>query len=325
MSKMKALLILLLTTNVMALTLKVGVLTPEGTNWAKNLKKMAKAIKKETNGEVKVKFYFGGSQGDEPDVLRKIRVGQLHGGVFTAKTLGDINGDVRVVEIPFNFFHNRKKALKTLDDLTPFLNKKINESNFVNLGFFDIGMVYFVSKTKISSIDSLKGVKIWSWEGDPLVETILEEMKLVSVQLPLPDVLSSLSTGIIEAAYAPPLAILSMQWNTKVKYLIDFPLTMSVGAFLVNDKVFKKISPENQKKVLRISKKYIDLVKATNEKDNQDALDLMKASGVEFVKFSEADIKRGHEVREVTIKKLKGKLFSEEAYQRLEKSLKAQK
>ncbi|MFG1492638.1 TRAP transporter substrate-binding protein DctP [Halobacteriovorax sp. ZH4_bin.1] len=325
MSKLKALLILLLTTNVMALTLKVGVLTPEGTNWAKNLKKMAKAIKKETNGEVKVKFYFGGSQGDEPDVLRKIRVGQLHGGVFTAKTLGDINGDVRVVEIPFNFFHDRKKALKTLDDLTPFLNKKINESNFVNLGFFDIGMVYFVSKTKISSIDSLKGVKIWSWEGDPLVETILEEMKLVSVQLPLPDVLSSLSTGIIEAAYAPPLAILSMQWNTKVKYLIDFPLTMSVGAFLVNDKVFKKISPANQKKVLAISKKYIDLVKATNEKDNQDALDLMKASGVEFVKFSEADIKRGYEVREATIKKLKGKLFSEEAYKRLEKSLKAQK
>lgn len=318
---MKILLALLLTTNIFALTLKVGVLTPEGTNWANNLKKMAKAIKKETNGEVKVKFYFGGSQGDEPDVLRKIRVGQLHGGVFTAKTLGDINGDVRVLELPFTFFHDRTKVLKAMDDLTPFLNTSINKSGFENLGFFDIGMVYFVSKNKIASLDNLKGVKIWSWEGDPLVAAILDEMKLVSVPLPLPDVLSSLSTGIIEAAYAPPLAILSMQWNTKVKYLIDFPLSTSMGAFLVSNKVFAKISPENQKKVRELSKKYIDIVKSTNQKDNQDALDLMKQSGVEFVKLGDADIARGKQVRQATIKKLKGKLFSEEAFKRLEKSL----
>ncbi len=323
MNFFRLLIALFITSNIFALTLKVGVLTPEGTNWANNLKKMAKAIKKETNGEVKVKFYFGGSQGDEPDVLRKIRVGQLHGGVFTAKTLGDINGDVRVLEIPFTFYHDRQKVLKAMDDLTPFLNKRINESKFVNLGFFDIGMVYFVSKNKIASLDNLKGVKIWSWEGDPLVEAIMDEMKLVSVQLPLPDVLSSLSTGIIEAAYAPPLAILSMQWNTKVKYLIDFPLTTSMGAFLVTDKIFKKISPANQKKVLEISKKYIDIVKSTNDKDNKDALDLMKQSGVEFVKFSQADIDNAVKVRAAVVKKLKGKLFSNEAYERLEKSLKS--
>lgn len=319
---LKLSLTLLVTFNLYALTLKVGVLTPEGTNWAKNLKKMAKAIKKETNGKVKVKFYFGGSQGDEPDVLRKIRVGQLHGGVFTAKTLGDINGDIRVLEIPFTFYHDRKKALTAIDDLTPFLNQGIEAKSFVNLGFFDIGMVYFVSKNKIASLENLQGVKIWSWEGDPLVEAILDEMKLVSVPLPLPDVLSSLSTGIIEAAYAPPLAILSMQWNTKVKYLIDFPLTTSIGAFLVSNKAFKRISPENQKIVMKVAKKYIDEVKATNEKDNQDSLDLMKKSGVEFVKFSDAEIQNAVKVREATVKKLKGKLFSDKAYELLEKSLK---
>ena len=285
------------------------------------MKMLAKEVKKETDGKVKFKFYFGGSQGDEPDVLRKIRVGQLHGGVFTAKSLGDINGDVRVLELPFTFFHDRKKVLKAMDDLTPFLNKRINESKFVNLGFFDIGMVYFVSKKKIESLDNLTGVKIWSWEGDPLVQSILDEMKLVSVPLPLPDVLSSLSTGIIEAAYAPPLAILSMQWNTKIKYLIDFPLSTSMGAFLITDKIFKKISAANQKKLVSISKKYIDIVKASNDKDNQDALDLMKQSGVEFVKLGDADITNGKKVRAATIEKLKGKLFSAEALRLLEKSL----
>ena len=73
----------LLCANTFGVTLKVGVLAPEGTNWSNSLKKMAKEIREKTNKKVKIKFYFGGSQGDEPDVLRKIRVGQLHGGIFT--------------------------------------------------------------------------------------------------------------------------------------------------------------------------------------------------------------------------------------------------
>ena len=102
----------------MGATIKIGVLAPEGTSWAIALKKMAKEVKKETKGKVKFKIYFGGAQGDEPDVLRKIRVGQLHGGMFTGKTLGDINGDVRVMELPFTFYHDRKKALKTLSKIS---------------------------------------------------------------------------------------------------------------------------------------------------------------------------------------------------------------
>ena len=115
-----------------------------------------------------------------------------------------------------------------------------------NLGFFEIGNVYFVSQKKTDSLKSMMGVKIWSWEGDELVSTMIESMKFVSVPLPLPDVLSSLSTGIIEAAYAPPLGILSLQWNTKIKYLIDFPTAFSIGALLISKKSWDKISAKDQ-------------------------------------------------------------------------------
>ena len=100
--------------------LKVATLAPEGTNWADALKKLSKELSEKTNGEVKLKMYFGGSQGDEPDVLRKVRVGQLHGGIFTGKTLGDVNGDVRVMELPFTFDSDRAKALKIMIEMAPF-------------------------------------------------------------------------------------------------------------------------------------------------------------------------------------------------------------
>ena len=307
--------------NVSALTVKVGVLAPEGTNWSNNLKKMAKEIRTKTNKKVKIKFYFGGSQGDESDVLRKIRIGQLHGGIFTGKTLGDINGDVRVMELPFTFFEDRKKALSILKNMEPFFNKKFVQNEFQNLGFFEIGNVYFVSQKKTDSLKSMMGVKIWSWEGDELVSTMIETMKFVSVPLPLPDVLSSLSTGIIQAAYAPPLGIISLQWNTKIKYVIDLPISFSVGAFLVGSKRWNKISPEHRKIIQEISKKYVGLVNVGNDKDNQDALAAMKSQGIEFLKFSKADVAKGKELRKEVVAKLKGKLFSAEALKMLESQL----
>ncbi len=307
--------------SLFAVTLKVGVLAPDGTNWAKNMKAMAKEIRKATNKQVKIKFYFGGSQGDEHDVLRKIRVGQLHGGMFTGKTLGDINGDVRVMEIPFTFGGDREKAWNTLVKLSPYFNNTFKNKEFVNLGFFEIGMVYFVSQKETPNIKSLGGVKIWSWEGDKLVSSMIEAMNLVSVPLPLPDVLSSLSTGIIHAAYAPPMGMVALQWNTKIKYLLDFPLSFSIGAFLVNQKAWAKVTPEHQKVVNEIASRYISKVNDANKDDNVAALDSMKSLGVKFLKFPETDVAKAKLIRDKVKQNLTGKLYSAEALKKLESLL----
>lgn len=320
--KLSLFLALLFTFSLNAQTVKVGVLAPEGTSWAKKMDAMAKEIKKATDGKVKLRFYYGGSQGDEPDVLRKIRVGQLHGGIFTGKTLGEIAGDVRVIELPFTFGSDREKALSTLEKMTPFFDKKFEEVGFKNIGFFELGMIYFVSQVKTENLGQLKGVKIWSWEGDKLVEAMISELDLVSVPLPLPDVLSSLSTGIIQAAYAPPMGMLALQWNTKIKYIVDFPISYAVGAFLLNKKTWDKIPSKYHAAIEKISSRYVKEVNIANDKDNKDALIVMKSSGIEFLKFPEADVKRGKELRAAMVKRLKGPLFSEEAYKLLSTNLK---
>jgi TRAP-type C4-dicarboxylate transport system substrate-binding protein len=289
---------------------KLAVLVPEGTTWGGSLKHMSKEIETATGGEVSLKIYYGGVAGDEPDVLRKVRIGQLHGGIFTGKILGEIYGDVRVMEIPFSFYGDQKKAMAALTKLTPEFNQGLKSKGFVNLGFYEIGQVYVVSTKKITNLNELKGVKIWSWEGDPLVGAMLESLQLVSVPLALPDVLSSLSTGIINAAYAPPLGILALQWHTKIKYLVDFPTAYSIGALLVSDKFWSKIKPDQQQKIMAIAQKY---VKEANEKtviESETARQQMKKSGVEFVSFPQDDYKKAASVREQVISKLKGKYIS---------------
>lgn len=305
-----------------AAPVKVAVLVPEGTTWGNSLKKFSKEVDAATKGEVNFKVYYGGVAGDEPDVLRKVRINQMQGGIFTGKVLGEIYGDIRAMELPFTFFKDQKKASDTLVKLTPEFNAGLKAKGFVNLGFYEIGQVYVVSTKKIATLDELKGTKIWSWEGDPLVQALLDSLQLVSVPLALPDVLSSLSTGIINAAYAPPLAILALQWQTKIKYLVDFPSGFSVGAFLISQKAWSAIKPENQQKILEISKKY---VKEANDKsivESEAAKQQMKKSGIEFVQFPEADYKRAAAVRSQVVAKLKDKYISAKIIEHVDKEAK---
>lgn len=313
----------LIQTSAFAASIKVGLLAPEGTGWTKLLKKMNIDVKEATKGNVEFKIYYGGSQGDEQDVLRKIRVGQLQGGIFTGKTLGEISGDVRAVELPFTFNNNREKAYKTLQALAPSFNQSYEKNKFKSLGTFEIGQVYFVSQKKIKDLDAIKSLKIWSWDGDPVVNAMFETMNLVGVPLALPDVLSSLSTGIIDAAYAPGLGIIALQWNTKIKYVVDFPISYSVGAFLITQDAWSKISPADQKIVSDIGKKYESEINAANAKDNEDALKAMKSQGIEFIKFSDADVKVAQGYRKKMIEKLKGKVFSDAIFKKLEAELAA--
>ena len=50
---------LLTVMNIQAATVKIGVLAPEGTGWAKNIKKMTTEIKEATKGNVDLKVYYG--------------------------------------------------------------------------------------------------------------------------------------------------------------------------------------------------------------------------------------------------------------------------
>jgi TRAP-type C4-dicarboxylate transport system substrate-binding protein len=302
--------------------IKLAVLVPEGTTWGNSLKKLSKEVEAATNNEVSFKIYYGGVSGDEPDVLRKIRIGQLHGGIFTGKTLGDIYGDVRAMEIPFTFYEKQAKASAALTKLAPQFNQGLKSKGFINLGFYEIGQVYVVSTKKIATLQDLKGIKIWSWEGDQLVEAMIHSLNLVSVPLAIPDVLSSLSTGIIDAAYAPPLAILALQWHTKIKYLVDFPTAMSIGALLVSDKMWVKIKPEYQQKITALAQKFVLEANQKSIEENEQARNLLKKSGVEFISFPADDYKKAAAARGSVISKIKDKYISSKMIQTLDQEAK---
>ena len=66
------------------------------------MRDFARAVKKKTNGEVRFRIYPGGVHGDEKDVVRKIRIGQLHAAALSTTGLISVTPDIEGLSFPLD-------------------------------------------------------------------------------------------------------------------------------------------------------------------------------------------------------------------------------
>jgi len=74
-----------------ASVVKLATLVPEGSVWDKALRDMGAEWSTATQGRVSLRVYPGGVAGDEPDVVRKMRIGQLQAAAVTTAGLASID------------------------------------------------------------------------------------------------------------------------------------------------------------------------------------------------------------------------------------------
>lgn len=301
--------------------IKFATLAPEGSTWLKVMDELNNDVSQLTNGEVKFKIYPGGIQGDEKDVLRKIRLGQLQSAGFTGVGLGEILSEARIFDSPLLF-----KNYQEVDHITSLLyeefSRKFEEAGYVLLGWTEVGFVYVYGNKPITSLPDLKGTKMWMWEGDPIAEATFNSLGVSPIPLSITDVLTSLQTKLIEAVYTSPLACVSLQWYTRVTYVMDVPLADAAGAVLVSKKAFDKL-PENYQLLLREKgKEYMTKLVQLSRQDNEQSIQLMKKNGMKIVQVPEANLGEFKLAGEKARRALVGKLYNQDLLNRVETALK---
>jgi TRAP-type C4-dicarboxylate transport system substrate-binding protein len=142
--------------------------------------------------------------------------------------------------------------------------------------------VYVFANKPIRKASDLKGVKMWMWEGDPLAKELFRANGLMPVPLDLPNVLTSMQTGLIDAVYSSPYGVIALQWHTKVKYMVNTKLTYASGAILVSKKEFDKLSPEHQKILMDVTQKHCRNLTEQTRKENEQAIEVLKKSGIKI-------------------------------------------
>ncbi len=292
--------------------IKFATLAPEGSAWMKIMHRLSKEVEEKTEGQVKFKFYAGGVSGDEKDVIRKMRIGQIHAAGFTGVGMGEILPEVRVLDLPFLFDTDEQIGHVYLK-MNDYFAAQYEKKGYVLLGWVPVGWVHFFSNQNIRTLDDIKQTKPWMWEGDPLVQATYDALDVKPFPLSITDVLISLQTNLIDTVYASPQGALALQWFTKVKYMSRVRMGYATGGVLITKKKFDAL-PTDCKSVLKeLSKKYLmELVKII-QKDNESSIEIMKKNGVALTDPpTKAENDAFHQAGTAARKQLTGKLFSKE-------------
>ena len=275
--------LLLLTTplSTLATTLKIATLAPDGTRWMQMMRAGAAEVEARTEGRVKLRFYPGGVMGNDNSVLRKIRVGQLHGAALTAGGLAGVYPDIQLYSLPFLFrSFSEVDAIRT--KLDPLLIEGLRNEGFISYGISESGFAYLMSQLPLDSVQALQQRKIWTPEGDQISLNAFQAIGISPVPLPLTDVLTGLQTGLIDTVASSPVGAIALQWHTRIRHVADLPLTYLYGTLVIREKALHPISANDRNTLKAVMADYTRQINHQNRDDNRQARQAMQQQGINF-------------------------------------------
>jgi TRAP-type transport system periplasmic protein len=262
-----------------ATTLKLATVVPEGSLWDKELKGMAAEVQRRTQGRVVVRLYAGGIAGDDPDVVRKMRIGQLQAGTLTATGLGELEDGFAVFSVP-RFLTSYPELFHVTRALEPMLTSRLDKAGFVFLGWGHAGFAHLFTKQAVQSPADLQRLKMFVWAGDDRGTQWWKSHGYHPVPLASTDIMTGLTTGMIEALPTPPLVALSLQWYRSAPFMLDIGLAPLVGATVVSKKAWAGISAEDQAVIRQIARAMEQRLQQSVPAQERKAIEEMSRRGL---------------------------------------------
>lgn len=236
--------------------IKMATLIPEIGQARDLIYEVKKELSERTQGRLTLRVYFGGVMGDETDIVRKIRLGQLQGGMMlTLLGLGQICPATKVLELPF-LFNNQEETDYVLDALRPTFARLLEEKGMYFVTWSEIGFGYYLFKAPLNTFEDIKKVKMVSYTGDPIfneAEKAAGFENLTSLQIS--ETLTGLQTGLVNGVFGPFLSVIALQWTAYTRYFLNIPFSYSPGGTVVDKKFFGRISPEDREVFFDVMRK----------------------------------------------------------------------
>lgn len=293
-------------------TLKIATLAPDGSSWMKELRVAAKEIETTTQGRVIVKFYPGGVMGPDAVVLRKMRLGQLQGGVLTSSELAAVYPDAIIYGMPF-MFDNWTEVDKARALIDPQLAKGFEAKGYKMLGASGIGFAYLMGIKPIHTRAEMNSIKLWIPQNDVIAERVFKQGGITPIPLPLGDVFTSLQTGLVDTVANTPSGAVALQWHGKVRGMVDLPMSFVVGFMVLDMKAYQKLGPADQVIVSKIFGAAAKRMDANIKRDDAAALAAMKKQGLVVTKFDAVENARWRAIgAQVTTQLEKEKIVTSE-------------
>ena len=275
--------------------IRMGTLVPKGSPWHDILLRMGDEWKKASNGSIELRIYPGGEQGDEPEMVQKIRIKKLQAVALSGAGLSGIDPDVTALEVPM-MLSSYGELDYVREHISERLEKGLAQHGFVVLNWGDAGWVYFFTKQPAVHPDDIRRMKLCVLQGDNSTFELYKANGFHPVALAATDILTGLQTGLIDAFQSPSLVALSNQWFGGAKNMLDVRFAPLVGATVIAKDVWDKIPPPVQKEMLASARTAGQSLRDEIRKAESGSVPMMQQFGLNVV---HADAKAQAEWRQI--------------------------
>jgi TRAP-type C4-dicarboxylate transport system substrate-binding protein len=296
--------------------IKLGTLAPNGSTWHTLLKEMGQKWEQASGGKVKLRIYPGGVLGNEGDMVKKMRIGQLQAAALTTIGLHDIAAEAQAVDVPMMI-----DSWATLDyvmaRMAPKLERTIESKGYIVLGWSEVGFVRFFSTKKMASLAEMQKAKMFCWEGDPASAEAWRAAGFHPVVMSSTDIVPGLQTGLIDTVALAPLYAYSSRMFERAKYMLDLPWAVLTGGTVVRKDEWDKVPADLKPKLIEISREYNKKVALEVRRMDNEALENMTRQGLVVVKPTDpAEFKKAAEKAYSVVR---GKVVPAEAFDEVRK------
>jgi len=303
--------------------LRIGTLASKNSLYHRQLMELGEAWRTAQGGNGKYLVYPDGSQGGETDMVRRMRIGQLQGGLLSVVGLREIEPSIAALQNMPMMFKSWEEVDYVREKMRPAMEKKFLEKGFVVLAWGDAGWVRFFSKTPAFAPNDFKGMKFFAWGAEADQQEIMKNLGYTPVPLETADILPAIQTGMINAVPSTPYFALATQIYTTANNMLDLNWSPIVGALIITKKAWDELTPEGQVIVREAGAKAGVQLRAKARQEVDEAVEAMKKRGLTVNKPNAEQMKEWNALADGLYPRIRGKLVPAEQFDEVVALLKA--
>ncbi|MDE1543811.1 TRAP transporter substrate-binding protein DctP [Dechloromonas agitata] len=303
--------------------LRIGTLATKNSLYHRQLMELGEAWRTAQGGNAKYLVYPDGSQGGETDMVRRMRIGQLQGGLLSVVGLREIEPSIAALQNMPLMFRNWEEVDYVREKMRPAMEKKFLDKGFVVLAWGDAGWVRFFSKEPAVRPDDFKKMKFFAWGSEVEQQEIMKSLGYTPVPLETGDILPAIQTGMINAVPSTPYFALATQIYTTASNMLELNWAPIVGALIITKKAWDELTPEGQAAVREAGAKAGVQLRAKARQEVDDAVDAMKKRGLKVNKPNAEQMQEWNRLADNLYPRVRGKMVPADTFDEVVGHLKA--
>jgi TRAP-type C4-dicarboxylate transport system substrate-binding protein len=296
-----------------ALTLKIATVAPAGSPWAESLHRLSAEWNRISNGRITLKIYAGGIAGEEEDMIRKMRIGQLDGAALTQLGWGLLDPGVLALSTPFLIQEEEELEL-VMERSRSYFEQRLESEGYRLFAFSKAGWVHFFGREPLIVPEDLMRMKLGVPAGSAEFVDTWRQIGFNAFSLPFGDILVGLQTGMIDAFYAPPLVAATFQWFGPARHMTALPVAPVVGAVIMRSRSLDRIPDELREELLAAFDELAGELNAEMDSLTDEALSAMAQQGLQIHPVPPEAAERWRDIVGESINVVLGRIIPRDSY-----------